>query len=129
MLIVMMSCVAVAGQAPGAEPKVKCLLEEGEALDVIDDHFTIPVISCRALVYPPHSHLPPPLPSPPSPPSPPPLRAAAQAEMDADALLAELKSSLEWSEGVMAALRHVWKEGGPKLIAMPKESLSIGQVS
>ena len=29
----------------------------------------------------------------------------------------------------MAALKHVWKEEGPKLLAMPKESLSIGQVS
>lgn len=56
-------------------------------------------------------------------------RAAARAELTADALLAELKSSLEWSEGVMAALRHVWKEEGPKLVAMPKESLSIGQVT
>lgn len=29
----------------------------------------------------------------------------------------------------MAALKHVWKEEGPKLISMPKEALSIGQVS
>lgn len=42
--------------------------------------------------------------------------------------MTELKSSLEWSEGAMAALRHIWKEEGPKLISMPKESLSIGQV-
>ncbi len=56
-------------------------------------------------------------------------RAAAQAKLSADALVAELKASLEWSEGVMAALKHVWKERGPELISMPKESLSIGQVS
>lgn len=58
-----------------------------------------------------------------------PYRAAAQAELTTEALLVELKSSLEWSEGAMATLRYVWKEGGPKLISMPKESLSIGQVS
>ena len=36
----------VAVQAPGAKPKVKCLLEEGEELMVVDDHFTIPVREC-----------------------------------------------------------------------------------
>ena len=46
-----------------------------------------------------------------------------------DALISELKSSLEWSDSAMATLRHVWKEEGPKLIAMPKQTLSIGQVS
>lgn len=56
-------------------------------------------------------------------------RAAANAELTADALAAELKSSLEWSDGVMSALKHVWKEEGSKLISMPKEALSIGQVS
>lgn len=58
-----------------------------------------------------------------------PCRAAAQEELTTETLLVELKSSLEWSEGAMATLRHVWKEDGPKLISMPKESLSIGQVN
>ena len=35
-------------QAPGAEPKVKCLLSEGEELEVLDDHFSIPV--CYVMV-------------------------------------------------------------------------------
>ncbi len=56
-------------------------------------------------------------------------RAAAEAELSVDALVAELKSSLEWSEGTIAAIRHIWKEEGPKLISMPKETLSIGKVS
>lgn len=56
-------------------------------------------------------------------------RAAAQAELSVDALIGELKSSLEWNDSAMAALRRVWKEEGPKLIAMPKSTLSIGQVS
>lgn len=34
-------------QAPGSKPIVKCLLEEGEAVEVVDDHFSIPV--CSAL--------------------------------------------------------------------------------
>ena len=36
---------------------------------------------------------------------------------------------MEWSDGAMATLKHVWKEGGPSLIAMPKQTLTIGQVS
>ena len=48
--------------------------------------------------------------------------------MNEDALVGELKSSLEWSDGAMATLKHVWKEEGPNLIAMPKQTLSIGQV-
>ena len=55
-------------------------------------------------------------------------RAATQEKLGADELLAELKSSLEWSEGAMAVVRHVWKEEGPALIGMPQETLSVGQV-
>jgi hypothetical protein len=55
-------------------------------------------------------------------------RAAAQEKLSADDLLAELKSSLEWGEGAMAVVRHVWKEEGPALINMPQETLSVGQV-
>ena len=55
-------------------------------------------------------------------------RAAAQEKLSADDLLAELKSSMEWSEGAMAVVRHVWKEEGPALISMPQETLSVGQV-
>lgn len=30
-------------QAPGAQPKVKCLLKEGEDLEVVEDYFSLPV--------------------------------------------------------------------------------------
>ena len=40
----------------------------------------------------------------------------------------ELKSSLEWGEGVLAVVRHVWKEEGATLCGMPKEALTVGQV-
>lgn len=56
-------------------------------------------------------------------------RAAAQEKLSADDLMGELKSSLGWSEGAMAVVRHVWKEEGPALISMPQETLSVGQVS
>ena len=56
-------------------------------------------------------------------------RAAAQAKLSADALHAELKASLEWSDKPMATIRHIWKEEGQKLASMPEETLSIGQVS
>ena len=55
-------------------------------------------------------------------------REAARAKLSVDALLAELKSSLEWSEGAMATLKHVWKEEGASLISIPSRALSIGQV-
>ena len=45
-----------------------------------------------------------------------------------DALVAELKASLEWGEGVLAVVKHVWKEEGPALCSLPKEALSVGQV-
>ena len=32
-------------QAPGAKPQVKCLMEEGEKVEFIENYFTIPV-SC-----------------------------------------------------------------------------------
>lgn len=48
--------------------------------------------------------------------------------MSADALFAELKSSMEWNDSSMSTLKHVWKEEGPSLIAVPTMSLSIGQV-
>lgn len=56
------------------------------------------------------------------------IRAAAQAKMSADALLAELKSSMEWSDGAMATLKHVWKEEGSSLMSIPTQALSLGQV-
>ena len=56
-------------------------------------------------------------------------RAAAQEKLNADDLVTELKSSLEWNEAAMAVVRHVWKEEGPALISMPQETLSVGQVS
>ena len=34
---------AVSVQAPGAQPKVKCLLKEGEELELVEDHFSLPV--------------------------------------------------------------------------------------
>ena len=46
-----------------------------------------------------------------------------------DVLVAELKASLEWSEGTVAVIRHVWKEGGPELCGLDRQPLSIGQVS
>ena len=39
-------------QAPGARPQVKCLLEKGEKIELIENHFTIPVSqkhTCTAL--------------------------------------------------------------------------------
>ena len=48
--------------------------------------------------------------------------------MGVDALVAELKASLEWGDGVLAVVKHVWKEEGPALCSMSKEALSVGQV-
>ena len=45
-----------------------------------------------------------------------------------DALVAELKASLEWGDGMLAVVKHVWKEEGQALCSMPKEALSVGQV-
>ena len=55
-------------------------------------------------------------------------RSAALEGMSVDALVAELKASLEWGEGVLAVVKHVWKEEGPALCSLPKEALSVGQV-
>ena len=56
-------------------------------------------------------------------------RAAARERLTVDVLVAELKASLEWSEGTVAVIRHVWKEGGPELCGLDRQPLSIGQVS
>ena len=55
-------------------------------------------------------------------------RSAALEGMGVDALVAELKASLEWGDGMLAVVKHVWKEEGPALCSMPKEALSVGQV-
>ena len=55
-------------------------------------------------------------------------RSAALQGMGVDALVAELKASLEWGDGMLAVVKHVWKEEGPALCSMPKEALSVGQV-
>ena len=55
-------------------------------------------------------------------------RSAAQEGAGVDALVQELKASLQWGEGALAVLKHVWKEEGPALCSMPKEALSVGQV-
>ncbi|XP_064404165.1 COMM domain-containing protein 6-like [Halichondria panicea] len=56
------------------------------------------------------------------------FRSAGVARVSADELVAQLKASLEWSDTVLAVLRHVWKEEGPALIAMPTHTLSVGQL-
>ena len=58
----------------------------------------------------------------------PPCRSAAREGLSADALIQELKSSLEWGEGPLSVVRHVWKEEGPALCSLPKEALVVGQV-
>ena len=55
-------------------------------------------------------------------------RSAGLEGMGVDALVAELKASLEWGDGVLAVVKHVWKEEGPALCSMSKEALSVGQV-
>ena len=50
-------------------------------------------------------------------------------KLSPDALVAELKSSMEWSDGVLAIVQHVWKEEGQALCDKPKDVLSVGQVS
>ena len=55
-------------------------------------------------------------------------RSAASAGLSADGLVSELKDSMEWSDGVLAVVKHVWKEEGPSLCGMPKEALTVGQV-
>ena len=56
-------------------------------------------------------------------------RNAAMQKLSPDALIAELKSSLEWSDGGLAIVQHVWKDRGQALCDKPKEVLSVGQVS
>ena len=48
-------------QAPGARPQVKCLLEEGETIEFIENHFSIPVSLLRKTLPLVFIHLPPPL--------------------------------------------------------------------
>ena len=38
-------------QAPGARPQVKCLLEKGEKIELIENHFTIPVSHLKTHLY------------------------------------------------------------------------------
>ena len=56
-------------------------------------------------------------------------RTAALSSLSVDSLGSELKDSLEWGDGALAVVKHVWKEEGPALCGMPKETLNIGQVS
>ena len=37
-------------------------------------------------------------------------RSAALEGMGVDALVAELKASLEWGDGMLAVVKHVWKD-------------------
>ena len=36
---------------------------------------------------------------------------------------------MEWSDGVLAVVQHVWKESGQALCDKPKDVLTVGQVS
>ncbi|KAL5460090.1 hypothetical protein EMCRGX_G033511 [Ephydatia muelleri] len=56
------------------------------------------------------------------------FRNAAVQKLSPDALVAELKSSMEWSDGVLAIVQHVWKEEGQALCDKPKDVLSVGQL-
>ena len=56
------------------------------------------------------------------------LRSSAREGVSVEALVSELKGSLQWSESCVAVVRHIWKEEGPALCSMPREALSVGQV-
>ncbi len=43
-------------------------------------------------------------------------------------LVSELRESMEWSDTALAVLKHVWKEEGPALCALPTHTLTVGQV-
>ena len=55
-------------------------------------------------------------------------RSAASEGLSAEALISELKTTMEWTESSLAVIRHIWKEEGPTLCSKPKETLSVGQV-
>ena len=57
-----------------------------------------------------------------------PHRSAASEGASVEALVSELKSSLQWSESSVAVVRHIWKEEGPALCGRPKDTLLVGQV-
>ena len=56
------------------------------------------------------------------------FRNAATQKLSPDALVGELKSSMEWSDGVLAIVQHVWKEEGQALCDKPKDVLTVGQL-
>ena len=56
-------------------------------------------------------------------------RSAAAENLTVDTLVTELKSSLLFQESSIAVLREVWKNEGPSLISLPKQTLSVGEVT
>ena len=56
-------------------------------------------------------------------------RSAAAESLTVDTLVTELKSSLLFQENCIAVLREVWKNEGPSLISLPKQTLSVGEVT
>lgn len=56
-------------------------------------------------------------------------RSAAAENLTVDTLVTELKSSLLFQESSIAVLREVWKNEGSSLISLPKQTLSVGEVT
>jgi len=56
-------------------------------------------------------------------------RCCAQDKLSPEDFLSAMKGTLQWQQKSLAALYHVWKQGGAALIAsMTEQAPSVGQV-
>ena len=56
-------------------------------------------------------------------------RCCAQDKLSPEDFLSAVKGTLQWQQKSLAALYHVWKQGGAALIAsMTEQAPNVGQV-